>query len=164
MLVLKNGIEVSVHANSVTEHLLLVIKEGVGAEILSKIDALIDLQAAIVAGAPVPHDAVWGASHSTAIRWQSRNRGKSQDEKPQPEGFEFRAADYLEFQSSVLGSKYVVSSLRITNCHVRIVDVIKNVYFTLKTKGQKLLHRTKVRKFTLWHWNIQSVSNFFNKI
>lgn len=58
MLVLKNGIEVSVHANSVTEHLLLVIKEGVGAEILSKIDALIDLQAAIVAGAPVPHDAV----------------------------------------------------------------------------------------------------------
>lgn len=58
MLVLKNGMEVSVHANSVTEHLLLVIQKGVSAEILSKIDALIDLQATIAAGAPVPEDAV----------------------------------------------------------------------------------------------------------
>lgn len=58
MLVLKDGIEVSVHANSVAEHLLLVIEEGVGAEILSKIDALIDLKAAIAAGAALPDDAV----------------------------------------------------------------------------------------------------------
>lgn len=54
MLVLKNGIKVSVHANSVTEHLLLVIEKGVSAEILSKIDALIDLQGTIGGGAPVP--------------------------------------------------------------------------------------------------------------
>lgn len=58
MFVLKNGVEVSVHANSVTEHLLLVIEVGVGTEIISEINALIDLKTAIAAGAAPPSDTV----------------------------------------------------------------------------------------------------------
>lgn len=42
MLVLKNGVEVSVHANAIGKHILLVVEEGIGAEVLSIIDALVD--------------------------------------------------------------------------------------------------------------------------
>lgn len=47
--VLENGVEVSVHANTIREHLLLVIKKGVGAEIVGKIDTLVNGGAATIA-------------------------------------------------------------------------------------------------------------------
>lgn len=64
VLVLKDGVEVRVHANSVGEHLLLVVKEGVGAKILGKIHSLIHHRStAITGGASAVYDAVWEAPH-----------------------------------------------------------------------------------------------------
>ncbi|KAG2727679.1 hypothetical protein I3760_01G168800 [Carya illinoinensis] len=56
---LENGVEVSVHADPVREHLLLVVEKGVGAEILGKIHTLVHRS-----GATIPaHDAVLEATH-----------------------------------------------------------------------------------------------------
>ena len=41
VFVLKNSIEVSVHANSVGQHLFLVVQKGVGAEVVGVIHALV---------------------------------------------------------------------------------------------------------------------------
>ncbi|KAH7854027.1 hypothetical protein Vadar_009285 [Vaccinium darrowii] len=49
MFILKNGVEVSVHADSVAEHLFLVVEKGVGAEVVGEIDSLIDSGATIAA-------------------------------------------------------------------------------------------------------------------
>lgn len=43
MFVLENSIIVSVHTNTIREHLFLVVEKGVSAEIVSKIDALVDV-------------------------------------------------------------------------------------------------------------------------
>lgn len=40
--VLKNSIEVSVHANPIGEHLLLVVEERVGAEVLCIVNVFVD--------------------------------------------------------------------------------------------------------------------------
>lgn len=53
VFILENGVVVGVHSNAVAEHLLLVVEETIGAEIVGEIDALV-------------HDAVRGggaASH-----------------------------------------------------------------------------------------------------
>lgn len=42
MLILKNSIEISVHANMVRKHFLLVVEIGIGAEIVSKINLFVD--------------------------------------------------------------------------------------------------------------------------
>lgn len=42
VFVLKNGIIISVHADSIGKHLFLVIEKGIGAEILSEINVLVD--------------------------------------------------------------------------------------------------------------------------
>lgn len=41
MLVLKDGVEVSVHANPVAEHFLLVVEVRIRAEVLGKVHALV---------------------------------------------------------------------------------------------------------------------------
>lgn len=41
MLVLKYGVEVGVHANSVAEHFLLVVEVGICAEVLREVHALV---------------------------------------------------------------------------------------------------------------------------
>lgn len=58
VFVFKNGIEVSVHANTVGEHLLLVVEEGVGAEVLGIVDVFVDSGAASAAT-----DGVCGGPH-----------------------------------------------------------------------------------------------------
>ncbi|KAG6694432.1 hypothetical protein I3842_09G048300 [Carya illinoinensis] len=56
---LENGVEVSVHADPIKEHLLLVVEKGLGAEILGKIHALVHRS-----GATIPaHDTVLEATH-----------------------------------------------------------------------------------------------------
>ncbi|KAM1597865.1 hypothetical protein PS2_032731 [Malus domestica] len=49
VLVLENGIVVSVQADSIEEHLLLVVEEGVGAKVVGEVDALVHRGAASVA-------------------------------------------------------------------------------------------------------------------
>ena len=51
VLVLEDGVVVSVHADTIGEHLLLVVEEGVGAEVIGKVDAFIHRSAAIAGGA-----------------------------------------------------------------------------------------------------------------
>lgn len=66
VLVLKNGVVVSVHANSIGEHLLLVVEKGVGAEVIGKVDALVHRRSTVaaIAGATlVTYDAVCVAPH-----------------------------------------------------------------------------------------------------
>ena len=66
VLVLENGVVVSVHADSIGELLLLVVEEGVGAEVVGEVDAFLHRGAASVAiagAALVPDDAVFVASH-----------------------------------------------------------------------------------------------------
>lgn len=58
MFVPKNGVEVSVHADSIAEHLLLVEEEGVGAEVVGEIDVLINGGAAIAGTGAVAGNAV----------------------------------------------------------------------------------------------------------
>lgn len=41
MFVLKNGVEVGVHADSIGEHLLLVVEESISTEILSEIHSFV---------------------------------------------------------------------------------------------------------------------------
>lgn len=41
MPVPKHGIEISVHANAVGEHLFLVVQKGVGAEVVGEIHAFV---------------------------------------------------------------------------------------------------------------------------
>ena len=41
VLVLENGVVVGVHPNAVAEHLLLVVEEAIGAEIVGEINALV---------------------------------------------------------------------------------------------------------------------------
>lgn len=59
MLVLEDGVEVSVHADSIREHLLLVVEEGIGAEIIREIHALVHRGSVSVPA----HDAVLVAPH-----------------------------------------------------------------------------------------------------
>lgn len=74
VLVLEDGVEISVHANSVREHLLLVIKKGVGAKILSEIHILVDHGGtAIVGGASAADDVVWEATHVRSKPWREKN-------------------------------------------------------------------------------------------
>lgn len=41
MLVLENGVVIGVHPNAVAKHLLLVVEEAIGAEIVGEINALV---------------------------------------------------------------------------------------------------------------------------
>ena len=41
MLVLEDGVEISVHANAIAKHLFLVVEEGVSAEVLSEVHVLV---------------------------------------------------------------------------------------------------------------------------
>lgn len=50
VFVLENGIEVSVHANPIGEHLLLVVKERIGAEVLRIVNVLVNGGAAATNG------------------------------------------------------------------------------------------------------------------
>lgn len=66
VLILENGVVVSVHANSIGEHLLLVVKKGVGAEVVGEVDAFVHRHAAVsaIAGAAlVSNDSVCVAPH-----------------------------------------------------------------------------------------------------
>lgn len=66
VLVLKNSVVVSVHANSIGEHLLLVVKKGVGAEVIGKVDAFVHRRSTVAAIAGttfVTYDAVCVAAH-----------------------------------------------------------------------------------------------------
>lgn len=56
--VFKNGVEISVHANAVGEHLLLVVEESIGAEVISVVDVFGDRGAATTTC-----DSVRGGSH-----------------------------------------------------------------------------------------------------
>lgn len=67
VLVLENGVVVSVHTNSIGEHLLLVIEKSVSAEIVGEVDALVNDSGAtaIYAGHSIAGDAGRRASHFT---------------------------------------------------------------------------------------------------
>lgn len=67
VLVLENGVVVSVHTNSIGEHLLLVIEKSVSAEIVGEVDALVNDSGAtaIYAGRSIAGDAGRRASHFT---------------------------------------------------------------------------------------------------
>ena len=71
MLVLEDGVVVSVHADTIREHLLLVVEKSVGTEVLCKIQFLVHHRhrssSSITGSASVPrHDAVLVAPHVTA--------------------------------------------------------------------------------------------------
>ena len=71
MLVLEDGVVVSVHADTIREHLLLVVKKSVGTEVLCKIQFLVHhrhrASSSITGSTSVPsHDAVLVAPHVTA--------------------------------------------------------------------------------------------------
>lgn len=74
VLVLENGVVVGIHTNSIGEHLLLVIKKGVSAEIVSEVNTLVNDSgaAAVDASDTISGDAGRRASHFT----RSRNQGK----------------------------------------------------------------------------------------
>lgn len=55
MFVYEDGVEVGVHANAIAEHLLLVVEEAVGAEVLREIH-------------PLVHDGAAAAAISAAVR------------------------------------------------------------------------------------------------
>lgn len=57
VFVFKNGIEVSVHANTIREHLFLVVEEGVGAEVIRIVNLFGD------GGASAPTGGVFRGSH-----------------------------------------------------------------------------------------------------
>ena len=59
MLVLEYGIEISVHANPIGKHLLLVVEKSIGAEVICKINAFVN------GGGPAANDSVFGAPHVT---------------------------------------------------------------------------------------------------
>lgn len=58
MSVLKNGVEVSIHANSITEHFLLVVEKPVRTEIVSEVDALVNGNSAMASSRAVAGNAV----------------------------------------------------------------------------------------------------------
>jgi hypothetical protein len=78
MLVLEDGVVVSVHADSVREHLLLVVQKRIGAEILREIHAFVHHRGALLPAcdallpacdALLPaRDAVLVAPHYTTLR------------------------------------------------------------------------------------------------
>jgi len=62
VFVLKDGVEVSVHANTIGEHLLLVVEEGIGAEVIGVVNVFGDR------GASTTWDSVCRGSHVTHTR------------------------------------------------------------------------------------------------
>lgn len=58
MSVLKNGVEVSIHANSITEHFLLVVEKPVRTEIVCEVDALVNGNSAMASSRAVAGNAV----------------------------------------------------------------------------------------------------------
>lgn len=80
-LVLNDGVKVSIHANSVREHLLLVVKKGVGAKILSEINSLVDHRStAIAGGASATYDAVSEAPHlCISVELERKERGRRRE-------------------------------------------------------------------------------------
>ena len=58
MFVVENGVVIRIHANSVAEHLLLVVEEAVCAEIVGEIHALIHGRAAVDGSGALSGEAV----------------------------------------------------------------------------------------------------------
>lgn len=76
VFVLKNGVVVGVHADSVGEHLLLVVEESISTEVISEIHTFVDCGtsgSATTADAR-RYDAVCVASHGFLVRERERER------------------------------------------------------------------------------------------
>lgn len=75
VLVLEDGVVVSVHADAIGEHLLLVVEEGVGAKVVREVDALVHRRrgAADAVGART----VAGRAIPEAAHGSRRKRGSS---------------------------------------------------------------------------------------
>lgn len=84
VLVLEDGVVVSVHADAIGEHLLLVVEEGVGAEVVREVDALVHRRRGAGAGAAAAAAAdavgartVAGGAIPEAAHGSRRKRGSS---------------------------------------------------------------------------------------
>ena len=78
VLVLENGVVVSVHANSIGELLLLVVEEGVGAEVVGEVNAFLHRGAASVAiaGAALVPATTAVSDSSPCPRMEARRKKK----------------------------------------------------------------------------------------
>lgn len=82
VLVLEDGVVVSVHADAIGEHLLLVVEEGVGAKVVREVDALVHRRRGAAAAAAATADAVGartvaGGAIPEAAHGSRRKRGSS---------------------------------------------------------------------------------------
>lgn len=80
VLVLEDGVVVSVHADAIGEHLLLVVEEGVGAKVVREVDALVHRRrgaAAAAAADAVGARTVAGRAIPEAAHGSRRKRGSS---------------------------------------------------------------------------------------
>lgn len=65
MLVLEDGVVVSVHADAIGEHLLLVVEKGVGAEVIREVDTLVHRRHASEGARAVTGGAIPEAAHES---------------------------------------------------------------------------------------------------
>lgn len=79
VLVLEDGVVVSVHADAIGEHLLLVVEEGVGAKVVREVDALVHRRrgAAAATADAVGARTVAGGAIPEAAHGSRRKRGSS---------------------------------------------------------------------------------------
>lgn len=78
VLVLEDGVVVSVHADAIGEHLLLVVEEGVGAKVVREVDALVHRRRGAAAAADaVGARTVAGRAIPEAAHGSRRKRGSS---------------------------------------------------------------------------------------
>lgn len=80
VLVLEDGVVVSVHADAIGEHLLLVVEEGVGAKVVREVDALVHRRrgaAAAAAADAVGARTVAGGAIPEAAHGSRRKRRSS---------------------------------------------------------------------------------------
>ncbi|KAB2618510.1 protein arginine N-methyltransferase PRMT10-like [Pyrus ussuriensis x Pyrus communis] len=81
VLVLENGVVVSVHADSIGELLLLVVAEGIGAEVVGEVDAFLHQGAASVtiAGAALVPATTAVSDSSPCPRMEARRKKKEME-------------------------------------------------------------------------------------
>lgn len=77
VLVLEDGVVVSVHADAIGEHLLLVVEEGVGAKVVREVDALVHRRRGAAAADAVGARTVAGGAIPEAAHGSRRKRGSS---------------------------------------------------------------------------------------